>query len=75
MGLKLSPALKLACYELQQVHPQSELDFYRDIALTVEDMLISVTQNTKYPPTLQREHSRSPQKKRPLAKAHSLVND
>lgn len=50
MGLDVSPGLKLATFELQQVHPVSDHNMLREIALTLEDVLRSVTEVRSYPP-------------------------
>ena len=38
----MSPALKIACFELQQVRPQKDMDDMREIAMVLELMLQSV---------------------------------
>lgn len=48
MALPMSPAVKLACYELQQVKPQSQLEDMREVSLLMELVLQSVTGQKTY---------------------------
>ncbi len=60
----MSPALKIACFELQQVRPQKDMDDMREIAMVLELMLQSVCgvapynsdQNTKQAPGPRRKY-------------------
>jgi hypothetical protein len=39
MGAGWSPAIKVACFELQQIKPQSELNDMREVAQLLEEVL------------------------------------
>lgn len=56
MGENWSAPLKVACFELQQIRPCSELGEMREIAQLLEDMLISTTQGKKYMTAQDREN-------------------
>lgn len=46
--MPISVSLKVACYELQQVRPQSDLENMREISLLMEQMLQSVVTGKVY---------------------------
>jgi len=43
-----TPAIKVACFELQQIKPQSQLTDMREVAQLVEEMLMCTSEHKKY---------------------------
>lgn len=48
MASAWSPPLKVACFELSQIRPTSELNDLRDVTQLLEEMLSSTCQHKKY---------------------------
>lgn len=48
MTMGMSAAVKVACFELQQVRPQKEMNDMREIAMVLELMLQSVCGSVPY---------------------------
>jgi len=58
MGEKWTPPIKVACFELQQIRPQRELNDMREVAQLLEDMLLSTSAGKKYKTAWERENKK-----------------
>ena len=58
MAANWTAPLKVACFELQQIWPCSELNDMREITQLLDDMLICTTQGKKYLTAQERENKK-----------------
>lgn len=58
MATNWTGPLKVACFELQQIRPCSELNDMREITQLLEEMLTSTTQGKKYLTGQERENKK-----------------